>query len=212
MNPLFSIIVPHYDQVITDSQLLKLLDQLNTQHNPPEFEVLVYHDGPESRQVIIDPSIYKYPLKYRATSKRYNDFGHSLRDLGVKEAKGEYIIHINPDNTIRNFFLEELVNKITEEDPLIPNNIIIFCLEMKGMVCDGKAYYRTNDARNSVILTGYPAVMNNIDCMQLVMKRSLWLSVGGWYDKSPNSDGQMYEVFVRKHKARYIPIVLATHY
>lgn len=241
----FSVIVPHYDKSITDATFCEgiqcLLDQ--TYKN---FETLIYHDGPLSRPL---PDIYKKLPNHRVfvTQRRENNWGHGNRDRGIKQAEGEYIVHLNPDNLLYNNALEEIVKtsekpfseypcllvdkktkrsaghlnkqadkKILEKYLLIgTNNIIIIPIHMQGHFRYG--LYNFGSSRNmkfknhKQIFTGDPAIKNNIDCMQLVMKRELWLSYGGWYDKSKESDGNMYMKFVHENGARYCDKVLGEH-
>jgi len=84
---------------------------------------------------------------------------------------------------------------------------------MEGMVRTGEYVMRTYDPKHLATLTGAPTMLYNIDCMQLVMKRSLWLKYGGWYDKSETSDGVMYSRFVEenKSKTRYISEFIGLH-
>ena len=102
-EPKFSIIVPHYDGVISDEKFLEGMRSI-LQSTYKNFEVLVYHDGPTSRPI---PKSFKseydqhnIDYKIKETKTRYNDWGHTLRDLGIREAKGDYIVHFNPDNVL----------------------------------------------------------------------------------------------------------------
>jgi hypothetical protein len=61
-------------------------------------------------------------------------------------------------------------------------------------------------------MTGNPPLYSYIDCLQLVMKRSLWLAEGGWYDKRETSDGLMYEKFANKYGYRNVAAILGEHY
>jgi hypothetical protein len=54
--------------------------------------------------------------------------------------------------------------------------------------------------------------VRNIDCMQLVMKRELWLAEGGWRDKSERGDGEMYQQFTQKYGYRQVGPVLGEHF
>jgi hypothetical protein len=100
------------------------------------------------------------------------------------------------------------------------SNIIIFPIYMIGHFRIGIGSllaFRVKPQENSshihkMIFTGDPCVYSNIDCMQLIMKRSLWLKYGGWYDKRPISDGIMYERFVNDHGARYLDSVQGEHW
>lgn len=210
----FSIIVPHYDLSVSDEFFCRGIQSLLNQTNQ-DFEVLIYHDGPTSRPI---PDIWKQfgdKCKLTITEKRKNDWGHSNRDLGIREANGEYIVHFNPDNILYDFALSEIENKI-KESPKIQypanNKIIVFPIKMIGICTNGNALWRTREEKDVVILTGYPCIKFNIDAMQLVMSKNYWINYGGWYDKSEQSDGNMYPKFVRHAGARYCDKILGEHW
>lgn len=207
----FSIIVPHYDRVITDEVFDRGMKCLVDQ-TFKDFEVLVYHDGPINRAIITPVSLNS---KIIITDERENDWGHSNRDRGIKKAKGEYIIHFNPDNILYPNALEEIYRESVKPYPIeTTDSIIIFPILMKGMQTNGKVVWRDqqNADSNYLIFTGLPTIKYNIDCMQLVMKKSLWLSNGGWNDKSKESDGNMYPKFVNQYGARYCSKILGEHW
>ncbi len=211
-QPKFSIIVPHYDGVISDEIFLEGMNSILCSKYK-NFEVLLYHDGPTSRP--LPKSFYStydnhnIDYKFKATEERYNDWGHSLRDLGIKEAKGEYVVHFNPDNLLD----RDVLQGISELD----DDIIICPVLLEGTVrkTTGNKYsmnmYRTRNPKDYVLLDGFPAVNNNIDAMQLIMKTDLWRKFGGWYDKSEQSDGKMYEEFCTKAPARYSHCIIGIH-
>jgi hypothetical protein len=211
-QPRFSIIVPHYDGAISDERFLRGYSSLVNQVNAPYYEVLIYHDGPRSR-----PTPQDIPVK--ETPQRYNDWGHSLRDLGIREAKGEYLIHFNPDNVLYPFALQEIHKELLRQRPHIENvehnnEIVIFPIVMRGMQTNGNFVWREigNEENAWMIFTGFPTLKYNIDCMQLVMKRETWLREGGWKDKSEESDGNMYPYFVTQYGAKYVSRVLGEHW
>lgn len=196
--PRFSIIVPHYDGAITDELFIEGMDSIESQ-TFKDFEVLIYHDGPLSRP-LPDLSKYTFDYKFRETKTRYNDWGHSLRDLGIKEATGEYILHFNPDNILFPDALEYVDYKIDikKNGFNIPPEIVIGSLILEGVVCQsgidrvGGVLQRTFNKDHLYILPGNPPVQDNVDCMQVIISKKLWLSIGGWYDKSERSDGLIY--------------------
>jgi len=149
-------------------------------------------------------------LNVKATKKRYNDWGHSLRDLGIKESSGDYIIHFNPDNILYENALEVL-NK-HEED------ILVFSIKMIGMEekqVHGRRvrYYKPiRDVSKFTVLSGNPITYGNIDCMQFIMKRDLWCKHGGWYDKRETSDGFIYPEVAKDKNIKYITDILGEHY
>jgi hypothetical protein len=50
------------------------------------------------------------------TETRYNDWGMTLRNIGMSVATGEWIINTNDDNYYVPIYLEELSNSIKEND------------------------------------------------------------------------------------------------
>lgn len=211
----FTVIVPHFDQSISDDTFSRgiqcLLDQTYK-----DFEVLIYHDGPTSRPI---PDIWKHlgdRVYIEATPRRENNWGHGNRDKGIKRSKGEYIVHFNPDNILYPFALEELVKESEKPYSMVPTtkNIIVFPILMRGMQGNGKLVWRDveNAEKNYMIFTGYPTMKYNIDAMQLVMTGNLWDKYNGWYDKSKESDGNMYPRFVHENGARYCSKILGEHW
>ncbi|HVT79576.1 MAG TPA: glycosyltransferase [Phycisphaerae bacterium] len=212
--PRFSIIVPHYQGTIPHSIFLRGIASLQAQ-TLQDFELLVYHDGP-----LLDATV-EFPVPVIATARRFNDFGHSLRDRGIREATGEYIVHFNPDNLLYPHALQTIAEEIARPSRLYTdagqaldtNDIIIFPILMHGLL---KFRHLTLQSKTHqdfyIILTAIPPVVQNIDAMQLVMKRSLWLAEGGWSDTSELSDGLLYERFCGKYGYRHVGPVLGEHF
>lgn len=217
--PKFSIIVPHYDKSISDDTFKRGIRCLRSQLFG-DFEVLVYHDGPTSRPVpgfTDDFLLGDKRFKFKETNRRYNDWGHSLRDIGIREATGDYIVHFNPDNILYATALEKIDKELEKEYPYpikVPDNIVVFPILMRGMRTNGQMVWRDmpNANEHYMIYTGFPTIKYNIDAMQLVMKRSLWLKNGGWANKTETSDGDMYPEFVKQTGARYCSEVLGEHW
>jgi glycosyltransferase involved in cell wall biosynthesis len=210
----FSIIVPHYDQSISDELFRRGMNCLLEQ-TFKDFEVLVYHDGPTSRDI---PMPDDDRFKLRVTDKRENNWGHGNRNRGIKKSKGEWIIHFNPDNVLYPYALEEINakanHKLPQELDYSGEDIIIFPIKMMGMQCNGKCVWREieNASTRSMIFTGYPTMKYNIDAMQLVMKKNRWISYKGWYDTTEESDGNMYPRFVHDLGAKYCDKILGEHW
>ena len=200
-QPRFSIIVPHYDGVISDEMFLEGMKSLS-ESTYKDFEVRIYHDGPTSRPL---PDVDQFGFEYSfiETKTRYNDWGHSLRDLGIREAKGKYILHFNPNNILYPDVLEGIST--------LDDDIIICPIILEGTVRTNKGMLRTHNPQHKVLMDAYPPVHQNIDAMQLVMKTDLWRKFGGWYDKSEQADGLMYQQFCQKALARYSHHVIGLH-
>jgi hypothetical protein len=220
-SPRFSIIVPHYDGSIADAVLLRGLDCL-AQQTFTDFEVLLYHDGPLGRPL---PDLagtgLASRLRVRVSERRHDDWGHSLRHRGIGEARGEYIVHFNPDNLLYPDALQVLdacsrAPVTPAPAPELAENpaILIFAILMRGMHFSGRGPIYRDPARpqHGLIYSGFPTVPGLIDCLQLVARTSIWREIGGWYDRSAASDGAIYSRLVSERGARYVPAVLGEHW
>ncbi|BBK34279.1 glycosyl transferase family 2 [Stella humosa] len=226
--PRFSIVVVHFDGVIDDATLHRGLGSLEAQ-TFADFEVLLYHDGPTRRR--LDPAELqaRYPHVARVTKTmvRHNDWGHSLRDIGIRAAAGEYIVHFNADNLLYPFALEEIDRELrrfrgvyftkARDAVFDANDIVVFPILMRGMHTDGRIIWRDpkvsgDGAMPALVSTGYPARLHNIDCMQLVMRRTTWLAEGGWSDRTANADGNLYGPLVDRYGARFVSRILGEHW
>ena len=202
-SPRFSIIMPHYQGSIDHDTFLRGVNSILNQ-TCKDFEIICIHDGPLLTEE-------DFPVEVVCTKKRYNDWGHSLRDWGIKKAKGEYIIHFNPDNVLYPDCLEVLST--------YSDDVLVFAVKMMGMIAyvdeqgqEWKAYPHERDYSIYTVITGNPVRFNNIDCMQLVAKRWVWHGIGGWKDKREVSDFILYEEIGLKHPPKFISEVLGEHY
>jgi len=222
----FSIIVVDYDGSVNREYMQRAIQSVLLQTlDKSLYEIILLHDGPKNTPYEEELSSQEISQlsEIVISEKRENNWGHNLRDLGIKMAKGEYIIHLNADNILYPHALERLKYHADKEYPPIfdkegliknKNDILIFSIYMMGIVfCNGVFSRRPGQEKDySVILTGMPTKFRNIDCMQLVMKRELWLENDGWYDISRNSDGIMYPKFVEQYGARYVAELLGEHW
>jgi hypothetical protein len=211
--PKFSIIAPHYQGAVSHKRYTRGIASVQSQ-TFTDYELLVYHDGP-----LLDRRL-PLGVPVRETAERANDYGHSLRDLGIREATGEYVLFFNPDNVLYPFALEHIdreldrASRIFDEDGrcLDGPDVVIFPILMRGVQVAHKRLCRWDDPSIYTIFTGVPVKLHQIDCMQLVMRRELWLAEGGWSDRSHDGDGVMYERFAEKYGYRTVPEVLGEHW
>jgi hypothetical protein len=214
MPPTFSIIVVDYQGVNSHTTYLRGLESIEAQ-TYRDFEVLCYHDGP-----LLRPH-ERFPRPVICTDRRHNDWGHSLRDIGMRQARGDYILHFNADNVLYPDALEEIAKEIRRQprlidgsqSPLDTNDIVIFPIKMWNLIKFRELTLQMKGEPSFfVTLNGIPPVVKNIDCMQLVMKRALWLQEGGWHDRRELGDGHMYERFASKYGYRNVGPVLGEHF
>jgi hypothetical protein len=205
-NVLFTVIAVHYQGTIPHEVFCRGIASIEAQ-TFKDYELICIHDGP-----LLQPDL-DMPCDVLGTEKRANDWGHSLRHMGIAHAKGDYVLHFNVDNVLYPNALEEIAKEIRrpprevfgEFARLDENNIVIFPIKMFGLARVWERF--TSQTRGQdfyEILTGNPPQLMNIDTMQLVMRRDLWLKEGGWRDKSFNSDGIMYPEFCKKYGYRTV--------
>lgn len=107
-----SIVVPVYN---TSRYLHRSMDALTCQ-TLEDIEIIVINDGSTDSSVdIINEYIDKYPNKVRLISKANGGQG-AARNLGIKEAKGEYIGFADSDDCVDIHMFESMYNRALEED------------------------------------------------------------------------------------------------
>ncbi|MCX7287995.1 MAG: glycosyltransferase family 2 protein [Rhodobacterales bacterium] len=98
-DPLFTVIVTDYEPSVPRAYFRRKMASLAAQ-TCDDFEVLVYHDGPKSRtyEEDLDGGPLHPATQFFVTPSRAGDWGHTSRDLGIRAARGRWIIHTNADN------------------------------------------------------------------------------------------------------------------
>lgn len=133
---LFSIIVPVYN---VEKYLKECINSIITQvNNQSDAEVLLIDDGSTDKSgIICDEYMMKYPNLIRVF---HNDNQGLLlsRRYGFKEAKGEYIINCDSDDTLGENCIEELRKIINVYSP----DVIIY--NVNNMNDSGKTIFYQN--------------------------------------------------------------------
>ena len=108
---LVSVIVPVYK---AEKWLHRCVDSILAQ-TMEDFELLLIDDGSPDRSGEICDEYAAKDSRVRVFHKE-NGGVSSARALGVKEARGEYSIHVDPDDYIAVNMLEDMVVKVQELD------------------------------------------------------------------------------------------------
>jgi hypothetical protein len=92
--------------------------------------------------------------------------------------------------------------------------VFVYGILKRGLVATRNSFYRFPDLaqQRSLIFGGVPVRFGNIDAMQFVMRRDLWLQVGGWYDRREESDGYIYEKLSKRFVVTAVPDILGEHW
>ena len=96
----------------------------------------------------------------------------------------------------------------------VVENILVYPILMRGVFPFRNKWVRVKEkaADGAVVLSGIPVRYANVNLMQVVLRRKVWLAEGGWHDKRENSDGHMYERFAKKYNVLAITQILGEHW
>lgn len=100
-----SIVIPYYNAEPYTSELLDVLAPQMTD----EIEVIVVDDGSKVP--------FKTSYKWVQVVRTKNGGVSTARNKGLDLAKGDYLQFIDADDMVPNYFIQELFQKIDEEDP-----------------------------------------------------------------------------------------------
>lgn len=205
--PKFSIIATHYDKTVSNEVLQRFIDSLNEQ-TFKDFEVIIMHDGPVTNS-IKDIKFHRLDLEFVSTDRRYNDWGHSLRTLGMQRAKGEFFLNTNTDNVYLSDALEILNNNLDNTHMMYSMNVV-----MMGLNRDlTKVWYdNPRDYSKKTLFYGDNISLGNIDLMQIAIHHSVWKLINYWYDKSECSDAIIYNKLAQVYPVKYINKFIGFHY
>lgn len=194
--PKFSIIAVDYEFHVPRDGMKKGLDSLKNQ-TFKDFELIIIHDGNKTIPYHEEYDFigFKNPVKILNTPFRFNDWGHSSRDLGMRNAIGDYFIQFNIDN----FFYPTAFEKISQKIDETFSSVVIFTVRHFKLLGGGE-------------LSGLPPRQYYIDAMQLVAHRNVWDNIGYWYNRTETSDGIIYQNLCEIYEYTHIPECLGENY
>ena len=208
--PRFSIILVHHDGSTPHEHLLRCVESLKAQ-TCQDFELLAYHNGPLSRPA------EEMPVPFICSETNTGNWGYANRDRGIREATGDYIVHMNSDNVLYPNALEE-ISKAIDRPSRLSNGadtkaMIVFGIWAMGLQRYGDTLEKFPvETGYKLLLTGNPPKVLYIDAMQGVVRRELWLKDGGWYAEGDLADGVMLQNFAARYGYRSVEMVLGEHW
>jgi hypothetical protein len=150
-----------------------------------DFRIRVIHDAyDEKMDTILKRYRNEFPdkIEYEFTDKRYNDWGHSLREIGIQKAESKYILITNDDNYYCYQFLEIMLNGLEKYD-----GDIIYCDMIHGHSFPGGrplpkySFFKTEPS------------IGNIDMGAFIVKTELAKKVGFRVKNDGAGDGFYFE-------------------
>jgi glycosyltransferase involved in cell wall biosynthesis len=152
------------------------------------FKLLVIHDAFDARMSeILSEFKSRYPdqIDFFFTDKRYNDYGHSLRELGIQKLDTEYFLITNDDNYYCPIFLETMFRALKESHAdIVMCDMIHSHPNPGGRVQNSYRYFETYPQRRSV----------DIGCF---ISRSVFAKKVGFRDKTHDGDATFFEDILR---------------
>jgi len=152
------------------------------------FKLLILHDGyDEQMDHILAKLKSKNPdvIDYFFTNQRYNDYGHTLRDIGIGMADTDFILITNDDNYYCPIFLERMFIAIEE-----------YCADI--VLCDMIHSHHNPGGRPqlpySLFKTAPVRLSMDIGCF---IARTEWAKTVGFRDKTHDGDATFFEDLLR---------------
>lgn len=170
---------------------LKVFVQSWLNQSQDNWMLTVIHDGPndEFDLIMVD---YKQQapekISFSNTENRFNDYGHSLRDLGLRNIRGDYVLLTNADN----YFIPRAIEFVNEVFIVHRPDVVIF-----DMVHSHDLPGKRNLPAYSFFETSFKR--NSIDMSAAIVKSYL-AEKAGFRDKTFAGDATYFEDVV---KAKY---------
>ena len=105
---LISVIIPCYNA----SNYIRLLADDLLKQEYDNYEAIFVNDGDDLQDEILE-DIKKLDKRFRIYKKE-NGGVSSARNLGLEKAKGEWVVFVDSDDTVKPYFLDSLYNAVKE--------------------------------------------------------------------------------------------------
>ena len=173
------------------------------------WKLTIIHDGHNSDFMSLMESYHKIDpnrITFYCTEKRFNDYGHSLREIGLKNLEGDFVLITNADNYFIPKAVEFLNRAIVETKGEV--DVVMF-----DMIHSHNRPGNRDLPPYSFFQVKYKR--NSIDISSAIVKNNLAAKVG-FRDKSLAGDATYFEdIFKSKYpeklKCLKIPRVLFVH-
>lgn len=118
---IIEFIIPTYDR---EKQLVSMLASLVTQTEDNWLATIVVDDVENYRVKNIVSKFNTNKIQYLFTGQRWNDYGHTPREMGKQASVADYIIMTGDDNYYVPSFIKELNHVISDSPGMVYWNMI----------------------------------------------------------------------------------------
>ncbi|MEG0034375.1 MAG: glycosyltransferase [Bacilli bacterium] len=174
----YSIIIPSYNaDKYLDRSISSVINQ--TYKN---FEVIIIDDGSTDNSY---QKMKEYASKYdyiKLISQDNYGLGHA-RNVGITEAKGEYILFLDCDDWIEKEALERIDKSLNCDCDLLifDVNLITSKGEKKGYL-KGIEFYRESTSTRELIVNAIPAAWNKVYKRKMIIESNVKFPEGLYYE------------------------------
>ena len=177
-TPLISVVIPAYNaEQFLDETLESVLSQ--TYEN---WECIIVNDGSTDKTEFIAKKWCEKDARFRYFYKE-NSGASDTRNLGIKEARGEYIAFLDADDLYMPNFLEICLENLVEKDvDLVAPKMLEFRDVRNGVIEDEDKKDYLYSGKEGIALF----LHSNRLTMALLCKKSVMDEVGGftWHKKA----------------------------
>ena len=143
-NPKISVIIPVYG---VEKYIAKCIESIKVQ-TFTDFEVFLINDGTKDNSVAVAEDAIAGDERFIILHKENGGQG-SARNLGLDNARGDYIAFIDSDDWVEPRYLQAMYEKITEEDADVCTCDVLY-VDINGKIVrefknNPLGYYENND-------------------------------------------------------------------
>jgi GT2 family glycosyltransferase len=118
------------------------------------FRITVIHDGPdETFDAVVRRYEALYPdlIRFVCSAARHDDYGHTLREMGIGMAEHEWLLLTNGDNYYCPVFIETMLKAIASDDcELVLCDMLHSHANPGGRAQASYRYFETQPVRRSI--------------------------------------------------------------
>lgn len=182
--PLFEVIAVAHQRI--GELRLFVLSWIN--QSSPNWMLRVIHDGPNPEFDDVMASLAREAsgrVSFESTPSRFNDYGHSLRELGLRSARGDYVLLTNADN----YYIPHTTRILTDAAQQTQADVLLF-----DMVHSHERPGGRNQSAYCFFPTSYSR--GSIDMGSAAVRVEL-ARQAGFRDKSYDADATYFEDVAR---------------
>jgi glycosyltransferase involved in cell wall biosynthesis len=200
-HPLVSIIVPIYN---TEKYLQQCLDSIVNQ-SYKELDVILINDGSKDQSLLIAQDYAMKDPRIKLIDKD-NEGVAATRNVGLKNAQGDFVLYVDSDDWIELDMVELLVSYSIKHDASI-----VTCDNVSENKCD-ETYVRQFDEEQTITCFLHHRNLNGSLCTKLI-KRSLLYDI---YFDSTVGYGEdalfFWQVLIKNHVGILFTNIQLYHY